>query len=149
MAKNTLPPVDQFDVVKFFSGMEEALLSQPPSEKNANILVHIEILREARQCGDIDLAIAAALNVGFAFVHELSGLAEKGLASEDGARRGGEARRGSTEQRDVELATEFRTRRASARCSDTALKTEIGKAHGLSRTQAIEAINRGLKKLSG
>jgi hypothetical protein len=63
------------------------------------------------------------------------------------AKRGGRPK-DSTKDRDLSLARVFKLRRKNARCSDTALKAEIGCEHGLCRSAAVAAINRGLEKLS-
>jgi len=150
MAK-ALPPVEQMDVAKFFTDLEDNLRARPAaSDETVGILATIDLLREAYKSGDIDLALSAALCLGFRLVHGLSEPGRIGLAVEDGAKRGGEARGGSKNSRDIEMASEFQAKRSSAKCSDSALKAKIGKAHGLeSRSQAIQAINKGLKKLSG
>ncbi|MFP1631220.1 hypothetical protein ACLB6G_05740 [Zhengella sp. ZM62] len=65
-----------------------------------------------------------------------------------GAIRGGR-QKGQTLARDVALAKEFLARRSRSRLSDTALKASLGADHGLSRSASIDAVNRGLKKVSG
>jgi len=68
-----------------------------------------------------------------------------GEASLAGAKRGGRTR--AQPERDVAYAREFQARRSSASCSDTELKIRVGKEHGLKRSAAIAAIDRGLEKL--
>lgn len=55
----------------------------------------------------------------------------------------------TTAARDVEMAKEFTRRSEGGHKSPTALKADIGKLHGLSRSAAVAAIDRGLKILSG
>jgi hypothetical protein len=50
--------------------------------------------------------------------------------------------------RDQQMAREFERRKGTSGKSDTALKAEIGRKFGLSRTQSVEAINRGQKLLT-
>lgn len=71
----------------------------------------------------------------------------RGAKVKAGARLGG-PEPGSTLLRDIEMAEEFMEKADEARMSDTALKTRIGKAHGLGRSGAMKAIDRGLEKLS-
>jgi hypothetical protein len=56
---------------------------------------------------------------------------------------------GETKERDIQMAREFQKRRSSSSRSDSALKADIGRKHELKRSAAIEAVNRGLKKLCG
>lgn len=65
-----------------------------------------------------------------------------------GSAKGGQ-KPGSTMSRDVEMAREFQRCRLGFKSSDTALKQKIGAKRGLRRTAAVDAIDRGLKKLSG
>jgi len=65
-----------------------------------------------------------------------------------GANKGGR-KRGETISRDMRLAKEFQRKRLSSPLSDTALKQAIGKKDELGRSASVEAVNRGLKKLSG
>lgn len=64
-----------------------------------------------------------------------------------GANKGGQ-KSGTTTARDVRLAKQFQEQLPKSKKSPTALKEKIGKAVGLGRSQSVEAINRGLKKLS-
>jgi hypothetical protein len=71
----------------------------------------------------------------------------------EAARLGGltRAQRRHTEndERDADMAGEFRRRSQHSHQSKTRLMVEIGKKNGLKRSASVEAINRGLKKLSG
>jgi hypothetical protein len=53
----------------------------------------------------------------------------------------------SQPQRDSGMAHEFCSKRTESGLSDTALKVKIGMRYGLSRRAAIDAVNRGLKKI--
>jgi hypothetical protein len=66
-------------------------------------------------------------------------------------RSGGGRKPGATLERDIKMAREFQRRKPSAGMSDTALKIDIGRKQRpqLKKSASIEAINRGLKKLSG
>jgi hypothetical protein len=66
-------------------------------------------------------------------------------------RSGGGRKPGATLERDLKMALEFQRRKPPARMSDTALKTDIGRKQRppLKKSAAREAIDRGLKKLSG
>lgn len=66
----------------------------------------------------------------------------------DGGARGGPPP-GRTKQRDSELAQKYLRRQKESGLSATALKAKIGKDSGLGRSASIEAIDRGLKILSG
>jgi hypothetical protein len=63
------------------------------------------------------------------------------------ARLGGRQKRMT--KRNIALAQEFQGRRLDSGLSPTALKSEIGKHHKLKRSAAIDAVNQGLKILSG
>lgn len=65
-----------------------------------------------------------------------------------GSNKGGQ-KRGTTTARDVRLAKQFQEQFPKSKMSPTAMKQKIGKAAGLGRSQSVEAVNRGLKKLSG
>ena len=71
---------------------------------------------------------------------DLERLAGIGQRVVDGARRGGRR----NPDRDRQMAHEFRQRR-STNVSVTALKIKIGLEHGLRRSAAIAAVDRGLK----
>lgn len=138
----------KIDVAEFFTRIEEWSREHADRSRGAHeVTTMIEALRKARESGDMDSAIAAALSLGLNLANSLADLAGIGLAVEDGAKRGGR-KPGSTAERDEGMAREFLKRRATATCTDTALKRSVGTDYGLSRTQAIEAINRGLKKVS-
>lgn len=65
-------------------------------------------------------------------------------------RRSGQARRKQKNRRNVEMAREFNRHWSNSKgISRTALKKRIGKDHGLARTASIDAIDDGLKSLSG
>jgi hypothetical protein len=70
------------------------------------------------------------------------------VAKWEAFRRGGR-KSGSTEARETEMAREFQQLSKASRLSPSALMEKIGKKHDLGRTQSIDAINSGLKKLSG
>jgi hypothetical protein len=74
--------------------------------------------------------------------------ANTGVRVRKGAKRGGR-KLGSNDVRDTTMVREFLKRRPLAKCTDTELKKRVGADHGLGRSQAIAAINRGLKKPSG
>jgi hypothetical protein len=65
------------------------------------------------------------------------------------AKLGGRRKSVAVTKRDIALAQEFLSRRLNSEISPTALKTEIGKQHNLKRSAAIDAIDRGLKIVSG
>jgi hypothetical protein len=70
--------------------------------------------------------------------------AESGKKSREGAQRGGRRK----PQRDIKMAVEFLSlKKRAPKISNSALKEKIGKKHSLSRSAAIDAINRGLKRL--
>src|SRR5262245_56015025 len=81
--------------------------------------------------------------------------AQVGAKSIAGAKKGGHAKAGSHPklEREIELAREFQRRKraildsGSSNVSDTALMERIGSGHGLKRSAAIAAINRGLAAL--
>lgn len=69
---------------------------------------------------------------------------ETGRKVREGAQRGG--RRNPA--RDLQMAREFNRRRVSGcSLSLSALKAEIGATHGLRRSAAIDAVDRGLRKI--
>jgi hypothetical protein len=77
--------------------------------------------------------------------------AQVGAKSVAGAKKGGNAKAGSSSklERDIELAWEFQRKRAKSgsTISDTALMERIGSRDGLKRSAAIAAIKRGLAAL--
>ena len=76
---------------------------------------------------------------------------ETGRKVWEGAKRGGRRKNKATAERDVRLAKEYQARLPHSRLTPTALKTKIGKEQKppLSRSAAVDAINRGLKISSG
>ena len=66
----------------------------------------------------------------------------------DGGARGGPPP-GQKAERDRDLAREYLRRQKESGLSATALKEKIGRGRGLGRSASIEAINRGVKILSG
>ena len=70
-----------------------------------------------------------------------------GISMATGHRGGREP--GETIPRDIQMAREYEQRRPTSYLSPTALKIDIGRKHDLKRSAAIDAIDRGLKKLSG
>ena len=72
---------------------------------------------------------------------ELLRLARIGQKCLDGALRGGRRQ----PIRDRHMALESQRRRVQTFLSPSALKTDIGKSHGLKRRAAIYAVDRGLK----
>jgi hypothetical protein len=75
--------------------------------------------------------------------------AVRGQKIQAAAKRGGRRKSAATAKRDTALAREFQARRPNSGLSPTALKTEIGEQHNLKRSAAIDAIDRGLKIVSG
>lgn len=71
-----------------------------------------------------------------------------GMKLRAAAKRGG-PKKGTKADRNVQMAREYQQRLPAARMSETALKEEIGRKHGLRRSSAVTAIEDGLKKLSG
>jgi hypothetical protein len=61
----------------------------------------------------------------------------------EGAKRGGRR----APDRDRRMAQEFLKRQPQSKMSATALKVNIGVEHGLRRRAAIDAVDRGLKKI--
>ena len=116
----------------------------------AETLSTIIKIQECRADRDEDEAIRKAINLGELinqneFLHEY----RAGFGSLAGSRRGGAARRGVADQRNIDMAREFLEARPRSTASDSVLKARIGKRNGLkSRSQAIDAINKGLNKLS-
>jgi len=104
----------------------------------ARMLDDIHFLRAARAKGNADRAIMMAFYLG----HK--------VASSD--IKGGHAEKTRTgprnELRDIAMARQFQVRSATSRKSASALKTDIGREYGLSRSTAIQAIDRGLQLLS-
>jgi hypothetical protein len=86
------------------------------------------------------------------FKRKFEKAALRGRDVRKGAHEGGDMRAKMFRPRNEKMATEFLGMRAkhpiSAK-SDTALKCDIGKKYHLSRSAAVEAINAGLKNLSG
>lgn len=77
-------------------------------------------------------------------------LGVKWAASGIKSRHSEKTRTGPTKEiRDTNLARIFLDRRGSTHLSPTALKVEIGAKEGLGRSQSIDAIDRGLRILSG
>ena len=80
--------------------------------------------------------------------------AARGAGTRDSAAEGGKKRsrerKAANAGRDKAMAEEYlkRIKRAGRR-SDTVIREDIGKGHGLKKTASISAINRGLKILSG
>ncbi|MET3521455.1 hypothetical protein [Mesorhizobium abyssinicae] len=120
------------------------------------ILIHHKIVKNAVAKQDADTAARFAYQMGFLHCQahmkakwEPSALTGQKVRHESpGADKGGR-KIGKNISRDVSMAKEFQERRKSSRRSATALKEEIGRAYGLGRSASIEAINCGLKKLSG
>lgn len=75
--------------------------------------------------------------------HERDRLAMIGRKVLEGARRGGRQQ----PARDIAMAQEFRTRRSASPLSDTALKAEIGSKYRLRRRAAVDAVDRGLRRM--
>jgi hypothetical protein len=80
--------------------------------------------------------------------------AARGAGTRDSAAEGGKKRsrerRAATAGRDKAMAEEYLKRiKGAGRRSDTVIREDIGKGHGLKKTASISAINRGLKILSG
>lgn len=69
--------------------------------------------------------------------------------SVDGAKRAKAEQAKIRKQRDVRLAREYQARSPHPRWKPSVLMAEIGKSVGLSRSASIDAIKRGLQKLSG
>jgi hypothetical protein len=110
-----------------------------------DLLAAVSDLRRAIAAGDIEWAVSEAMAVQFFSDRPLY---EAGRKSKEGGLRGGRPA-GGTLERDMDMAREFLRRRPKATCTDTALKISVGAGFGLGRSQAIEAINGGLKKVSG
>ena len=96
-----------------------------------------DAIRRARTQGDVDGAISATMEFAFELFADA---ANTGVPVRKGAKRGGR-KLGSNDVRDTTMVREF-------------LKLVFSKegqeiVHGLGRSQAIAAINRGLKKPSG
>jgi hypothetical protein len=106
----------------------------------ARIMDDVRLLREAREKGNSDRAIMMA----YYLAHKVASSQIKAGHASKTAREG--PRKAA---RDIQMAQSFLERRGR-RLSDTALKVAIGKEYGVqSRSAAIEAVDRGLKKLSG
>jgi hypothetical protein len=72
----------------------------------------------------------------------------RGAKVHQGARRGAAARDSQRVTcRNLEMAREYREKLQRSALSSSALKTKIGKKHGLSRSQSIAAIDRALKEI--
>ncbi len=102
-------------------------------------------LQEERADKDGDSAIVTAIRLGELLEH-MERLREYrvGILSLVGAQRGGR-KPGANRERDNEMAREFRQRaNGNQGKSLSALKASIGKRHGLSRSQSIQAINKAL-----
>jgi hypothetical protein len=74
---------------------------------------------------------------------------QTGITLSEAGRKGAARRSRSHEDRDVEMALEYcRRQKKGINLSPTALKMEVGSRWKLKRSASIEAIERGLKKLS-
>jgi hypothetical protein len=90
--------------------------------------------------------------ISFLQAHLQKRYVKTGHSQLKGASEAGKKRAEKSAVRNRAMAEEFKRRRATTPewKSDTAIKTEIGKERGIeSRSAAIEAINAGLKILSG
>jgi hypothetical protein len=121
------------------------------------ILIHHNIVKNAISNKNADMAARFACQLGYLHCQahmkarwEPAALTGQKVRHESpGADKGGR-KSGNNIARDVEMVKEFQKSRQTSPLSDTALKQKIGaKAYKLGRSASIEAINRGLKKLSG
>jgi hypothetical protein len=67
--------------------------------------------------------------------------------SVENAPKGGKVKAEKNRPRNEQMAHEFQRRKVLSRKSDSSLKAEIGRAHGLKPRAAINAINKGLEIL--
>jgi hypothetical protein len=105
----------------------------------ARIVENCRWLRKAREEGNADRAMMLSFYLGHKVASSAIKTGHGNKTAREGPRKSG---------RDIQMAISFLERRRR-RLTDTALKVAIGKQHGLGRSAAIEAVNRGLKKLSG
>jgi hypothetical protein len=117
--------------------------AEPDSNEDfhARILGPLQRVRAAIKDGNADRAARYALDLGATIQLHVVRNAQR----EDAARGG----RKPDNRRNVALAREFQLRREASKRSATALKAQIGAERGLSRSTSIDAINAGLKILSG
>jgi hypothetical protein len=123
--------------------------------KPGKILSKIEYARALLQVGDIEGADQRLeelkTNVEFVESHLRQRYFTAGWRHIKHVSEAGKKRAEKFSHRNRALAEEFRERRKSTpkSKSDTAIKVEIGKENGLEKTAAIDAIDAGLKILSG
>lgn len=124
-----------------------------PEGYAAKILECVHYIRLGLKNGDIDQVGLFSFELGAcakeaAMKFEFEPTWETGLKIKLAARRGG-PKSGLNNDRDRELAEKFLERQGKSGMSDSKIKADLGKVEGLSRSAAIDAVNRGLKLLSG
>lgn len=148
---------DTLHIVKYceelLSDETTSMAHDSPREFAARIVSAYRLAQIYISEGNADAAANAALTMGwicsqFEMKRNWEPDALRGKKSREASRRGG-VEPGATLPRDVEMAREFLSLRLTARASRTAIMERIGAKRDLGRSASIEAIKRGLQKLSG
>ena len=112
------------------------------------------VIRKGIEAGNAPFAARFGMDLGMllkeaSYKSNWEHHALRGARIHESAKEGGRARKGINAERDLDLAKQYRERRKDSNLSDSALKAKIGEKVGLKRSAAIEAVDKGLKILSG
>ncbi len=140
----------QPEPAKLAAKLEDRVLAEWVREMGSrdNALALVHRMRGQLRAGAIDRAFEEMERRKTHDAHLLKMMMSPHLKASAALRRGGRPKDDEKRRRDIRMARSFLDKNPHPRFSESALKADIGRADGLGRSAAIEAINRGLKILS-